>query len=206
MFDILHLDVYQLIFAYLSQQDLLTFLLINRTFYQQIMKYIDSAKLLKNIQNDKDLKRSCRSNMIITIKLNNNEELDWNFGLEGACQGGHCQLAQFVIKKGANYWSSGLYGACKGGHKKFAEWMIKNIIEENDTFHTIASLNSGLLGACKGGHIQLAQFMIEKGADKPNYGLCGACEGGHKNIMKSMIEKGAYYCEWCYESMDEHLK
>jgi len=122
MFEQLHLDVYQLIFAYLTQQDLLNFLLINKTFYQQIMKYIP-AKLLK-IQNNKNLEYCGNMNMIISIKLNTLTMIDWNKGLFGACQGGHKMLVELMIKKGATFWNWGLEGACRGGHKMLAELMI----------------------------------------------------------------------------------
>ncbi len=37
---------------------------------------------------------------------------NWNFGLYGACRGGHKELAELMIQKGANDWNRGLSGAC----------------------------------------------------------------------------------------------
>ena len=51
--------------------------------------------------------------------------MDWDDGLSGACQGGHRDLAEFMIEKGANNWNWGLDAACYGGHRDFAEWMIE---------------------------------------------------------------------------------
>jgi hypothetical protein len=49
---------------------------------------------------------------------------NWNWGLEGACQGGHPGLAQLMIDKGANDWNYGLEGACQMGHLILVQLMI----------------------------------------------------------------------------------
>ena len=53
------------------------------------------------------------------------ENLAWDSGLEGACLGGHRDLAEFMIQKGATDWNYGLYNACSGGHRDLAELMIE---------------------------------------------------------------------------------
>ena len=45
-------------------------------------------------------------------------------GLGGACDGGHRELAELMIEKGATDWNWGLMDACYGGHRDLAEWMI----------------------------------------------------------------------------------
>ena len=222
MFEQLHLDVYQLIFAYLTQQDLLDMLLINHTFYQQIMKYIPKLK----IYDHKALEYFGRFNMIISIKLNTLTAIDWNWnfgllgacegghkrfvelmiekgadnwdlGLFGACLGGHKMLVELMIDKGADYWNYALYGACKGGHRMLAEWMISKGANNFDW---------GLQGACEGGNKMLAELMISKGANYWDKALCKACEGGHKTLVELMIEKGAACCGYCNKSMEEHCE
>jgi len=192
--DTLHLDLYQLIFDYLMQQDLLNLLLIgNHTFYQQVMKYI--PKLLK-IEHYEHLYFCGKMNMIISIKLNTTA-LQWNWGLEGACLGGHIQLAEWFIKKGADNYSYGLFGACEGGHIDCVELMIK---------YDTCIFNLGLCGACKGGHKEIAELMIEKGACNWNWALYDACKYNHKMLIKLMIENGATLCDYCGKSMKKHLK
>ena len=107
---------------------------------------------------------------------------DWNGGLYGACEGGHMNIVNLMIEKGANYWNHGLYGACHGGHMNIVNLMI----EKGANYWT-----NGLTNACRGGHINIVKLMIEKGANNWNNGLCGACEGGHIDIVNLMIEKGA---------------
>ena len=48
------------------------------------------------------------------IKINelikiNKDEIDYNYGLYGACEGGHIKIIDMMIEKGANDWNSGLY-------------------------------------------------------------------------------------------------
>jgi hypothetical protein len=45
-------------------------------------------------------------------------------GLDGACLGGHKELAQVMIACGANARNRRLESACRGGHKELAELMI----------------------------------------------------------------------------------
>jgi hypothetical protein len=47
-----------------------------------------------------------------------------NYGLGGACQGGHEDLANLMIAKGAWDFDCGLYGACEIGHLNLAKLMI----------------------------------------------------------------------------------
>ena len=47
---------------------------------------------------------------------------NWNYGLKGACKGGHKEIVNYMISKGANNWNNGLYGACKGGHIEIVDY------------------------------------------------------------------------------------
>ena len=79
-----------------------------------------------------------------------------NQKLYEACIQGHRELAEWMIKKGADYWNWSLYGACRGGNRELVELMIKKGARD---------WNSGLVCACQGGYRELAEWMIEKGAD-----------------------------------------
>ncbi len=78
---------------------------------------------------------------------------EWNWGLEGACKGGHLDIIELMIDKGANW---GLEGACKGGHLDIIELMIEKGAKD---------WNWGLEGACEGGHLDIIKLMIKKGAE-----------------------------------------
>jgi len=78
----------------------------------------------------------------------------WNWGLWGACRGGHRDLAELMIK-GENNWNEGLGAACIGGHRDLAELMIQ---------HGANVWNDGLRSACDGGNSDLVELMIQHGA------------------------------------------
>ena len=121
----------------------------------------DKTKLLKKLCQKKHL---IHLNKLITIVHFWNFELDWDCGLYGACHGGHRDLAELMIAKGAINWDWGLGGACHGGHRDIVELMITK---------GAANWNEGLYGACRGGHRDMAELMIAKGAT-----YCTWC---HKN-------------------------
>ena len=189
MFHNLHLDIYQLVFDYLPQQDLLNILLINRTFYQQIMKYIDK---LCAIENNRDLRYVCKMNAVISLKLNE-YILDWNWGLRGACEGDHIRLVEQMIAKGANKFSSELFAdICKNNNEEIINIIIENIMHNCiNKKQKLIYLNNGLYGACLTGNMKFAELVIEKGAYGWDAGLRGACKGNNKKFAEWMIDKGA---------------
>jgi hypothetical protein len=78
-----------------------------------------------------------------------------NCALRGSCKGGHHELAELMIDKGANNLNWGLHYACLGGHHDLIEFMIS---KGADNF------NGGLSGACEGNHLDLVKLMISLGA------------------------------------------
>ena len=184
-----------------------------------------------------DFKLCCINNYIISIKILSltNDIFDWNWGLLCACWGGHRDLVDFMIKKGANDWNLGLIGACKGGaccagghcpHRDLVDFMIDKgannwngglfeACKGNGPHHrNLVDLmieygannwNLGLCGACRGGHYDLANFMIQNGADDWNGGLQSACLRGYRDLVNLMISKGATLCMHCHRKMDDHL-
>jgi hypothetical protein len=106
----------------------------------------------------------------------------WNWALCGACEGGHRELAELMISKGADGFHLGLAAACACGHRELAELMIAKGAK---------NFNRGLRGACGDGHRELVELMISKGADDWSLGLRAACIGGHRELAELMISNGA---------------
>ena len=50
-----------------------------------------------------------------------------NWGLYGASLGGHKDLVDFFIEKGANNWNGALRGASEGGHKYLVDFFENRI-------------------------------------------------------------------------------
>jgi len=139
---------------------------------------------------DKKLRIACKERNFPKIEWLLKEEFaDASSGLEGACEGGHVDIAQMMIDRDANL-EHGLLGACKGGHTDLIQFIIEKGRADED-FDLIDAVNSGLHGACEGGHKDLVQLMIDMGATCFHWGLFGACEGGHTDLAQMMIDKGA---------------
>jgi len=109
-----------------------------------------------------------------------------NLGMEKAASGGHRDLVQFFIEKGADNWNDGMMSAAKGGDKD----LVNFFIEKGADYYW----NFGMLRAARGGHRDLVQFFIEKGADHWDWGMLSAAEGGHRDLVQFFIQKGAN--EW----------
>ncbi len=72
--------------------------------------------------------------------------------LKIACKGGHIELVQLMIEKGATDWNWGLLGACRGGHMEIVKLMIekdssvmeynKYVCIENSNYHVLEYLNN----------------------------------------------------------------
>jgi ankyrin repeat protein len=114
--------------------------------------------------------------------------LNFNLGLNYACQNGQLEIVNLMIKKGATNWNWGISGACQNGQLKIVNLMIEKGADD---------WNEGLYTACQGGHLEIVNLMIEKGAYDWNNGLSAAYHGRHLEIINLMIEKGGTHCNNC---------
>ncbi len=138
------------------------------------------------------LYKSCLKNSKYWINyfIKKDADVDVDYGLYGACEGGHLEIVNLMLQKGANDCNYGLCGACEGGHLDIINTMIEKGANDWD---------SGLLKACKGGHLEIVNLMLKKGADKLSDGLGEACLGGHVDIVNLMNKlcKDRKYDDYC---------
>ena len=78
---------------------------------------------------------------------------DMNEAMINAALGGHQDLVNFFISKGANNWNRGMYGAAQGGHKDLVDFFISKGAN---------SWNWGKNNALSGGHKDLVKFFKQK--------------------------------------------
>jgi len=143
---------------------------------------------------DKILYVSCRDNNIyILLRLIKRyaSNLNYDYGLDGACFGGNLKLAKLMIKLGANNWDCCFTSACVNGNIKLVMLMIKNGAN---------NFNHGLKIACGYNNIELVKIMIKYGANNWDSGLSGACRYNNEDLQSLMIEKGATWCSYCENS------
>ena len=105
----------------------------------------------------KDFNNACvRGDLLSIVKSKNHPEL-LNAGFYSACRGGHKDLAELMITKGAKHWNDGLRAGCEEGHLEIVELMITK---------GASDYNSGLNNACFRGHKDLVKLMILQGANR----------------------------------------
>jgi hypothetical protein len=187
-------DILAAIYDHLPQRDLVVMSRVC-TITNNIHKNIKIRCDSKNPGRLQKIQECAACNHIICLqkyKLTTIEDFDQ--GLRSACEGGHLELANLMIKHGANDFDRGLRGACEKGHLKLVNLMIK---------HGANDFNRGLYDACEGGHLELANLMIKHGANDFSGGLYYACEGGHLELVNLMIKHGATTCDNCNTSAAE---
>ena len=94
-------------------------------------------------------------NKVVQIHKNENI-LNWDEGLYGACFNGDMEIINLMIKKGANDWDVGLNGACYGGNME----IVKLMIEKGAN-----AWNLGYAGCFFNQGTEIMNLMIEKGAN-----------------------------------------
>jgi len=76
-----------------------------------------------------------------------------NEGLGEAAKGGHKDLVEFFISKGASEWDEGMWDAAQGGHKDLVDFFISKGASDWD---------GGMRGAAREGHKDLIDFFKAK--------------------------------------------
>ncbi len=89
--------------------------------------------------------------MVVQLMIEKGAEV-WNWGLSGACKGGHMEIVKLMIEKGATDWNRGLYDACEGGHIEIVKLMIekgatdvesgKQVCMDYANYHILEYLNN----------------------------------------------------------------
>lgn len=120
---------------------------------------------------------------LIKIFISEYTKSDLNFGLASAARGGHIDIINFLISKGADEWNMGLDGAAEGGYKNLMDFFISRGACIWD--HT-------LYGAAKGGHEDIIKYVFSKGINNCNTGISGAAAGGHLKWVQYFFNKGNY--------------
>lgn len=147
---------------------------------------------------DGGLKFACKNNNETLIDFFIEKKANLQDGFEGACMGGHLDLAKKIYGTGLIEYDEFLFEemslACEYGHKNIVDFLIE--------IHTnYAIYDYGLEGACKGNNMEMVEYMIKCGTTNFDYGLKGACDGNNIEMAKLMIEYGANDFEevikWC---------
>lgn len=135
---------------------------------------------------------ACKSGKLDVVRLilNSNKngriiEVDVNKGLQGACIGGHVQIAKFMINIGARNFQDAFYYACKSRCVEIVEFMVKKC---NIKHYARDRLTECLSIACSHGGADVVKFLLKCGITRNDECLNWACEGGDLEIVKILID------------------
>ena len=159
---------------------------LNIYMLYELCGYSGSLRLLKKLKDiniDFIMAYACQGGNIDMVNLMiARGACHWNWGLERACAGNNPDIADMMIQHGAYSFDSCLLFACSSNSRQLVDKMITLGATDFD---------GGLAYACLYGHRTLAEYMISKGAVLMNWGLLMACRGGHIELVKLMISYGA---------------
>ncbi len=144
---------------------------------------------------------ACLKNDVPSIeKLINEGYNDWDKAMCGACQGGHYELVELILKQSNKRkwkydWKCVYHNACIGGNIS----VISLIMKQENVGTTSSEKLGGLAGACIGGHFELSkilylrtdQYVTNTQNILLNESIFGACKNGNKELIKYLITLGA---------------
>lgn len=110
------------------------------------------------------------------------DKMTLNNGMAGAAEGGHRDLVELFIQRGADNWIKGATGAARGGHEDLVDFFMARTDRREDL------LDSVLVGAAEGGHIHLVEKSIKLGATRLGWALASAAANGHKNVVEFLLK------------------
>lgn len=148
----------------------------------KVLKYVIKKENFSCLKLIETLCRYKHLDIINTLPTNHGV-IYANDGLAGACKGGHMDMIELMISRGANNWTRALHNACEGGHMDIVKLMISKGGE-------LKSDDNDLHRACKGGNMDIVNMIIEKKMiENWRQGFAGACKGGNIDIVFLMISK-----------------
>lgn len=104
-------------------------------------------------------------------------------GLMGAARGGHLDLVQFFVERGADDWDFAIEAAARGGDGKIIAFILE---KSKGNFNP----GCGLCGAARSGRLELVKFFLALPKARPhNSPILAAARGGHQNIVTLLMEQ-----------------
>ena len=125
---------------------------------------------------------------------------DYGTILQAASFGGHKEVVQMLLEKGAEvnvqggFYGNALQAASAGGHETIVQILLK---EGADVNVQGGDDGNALQAASAGGHEKIVQMLLKEGAEVNAQGgfygnaLQAASAGGHETVVQMLLEKGA---------------
>ena len=136
-----------------------------------------------------------------TIDVDSETDSNHDTALTLACAGGHEELVELLISRGANIEHKDKKGftplilAATAGHEKVVETLLKNGAEMEA--QSERTKDTPLSLACSGGRYEVVELLLNIGANKEHRNVSDytplslAASGGYVNIIKLLLSHGA---------------
>ena len=102
-------------------------------------------------------------------------------GLLGAAEGGHYDIAELLIERGANNFDGALFAAAAAGKHKMVELLIE---------HDASNLNEALRVAAANGHVKVVDILLDHRIRKNlDESLRIASANGHIKVVELLLKR-----------------
>ena len=131
------------------------------------------------------------NNQALLRELIEQQKIDWDEGLKGACKGGHTELVKYMISKGARVTIDILLQACESSHSNLVTFFA-SLLNDNYFSNTCESISLKdfeiiLRLACGSGHLSMIELAIQHGAKNFRDGM--RCALLHHNVESVKLMK-----------------
>ncbi|XP_017781821.1 PREDICTED: ankyrin repeat domain-containing protein 17-like isoform X2 [Nicrophorus vespilloides] len=150
-----------------------------------------------NLQTNTDYNTLQQNIIILGANINAQTDETQETALTLACCGGFTEVADFLIKAGADIElgaSTPLMEAAQEGHLELVKYLLENSANVHAQTQTG---DTALTYACENGHTDVADLLLQYGADLEHESeggrtpLMKACRAGHLCTVQFLISKGA---------------
>jgi len=164
----------------LWRRDISTFLPLPKDAYEKYKEILDRLSKLSGIYEKIEYLAINGYDLLLKPLLSTLS--DYNLVMTYAAYGGHIELVNLMLEKGANAYNNAMIEAAYRGHMNIVRLMLE--LGAND-------YNEAMSFAAKGGHIEIVRLMLEKGANNYNRAMASAAYKGHIEIVRLMLGLGA---------------
>lgn len=180
------------------------------------LKHLSEKYIISKNDKNNIILSSIHNLDICTVKILENANFNFDHFLTCACENGKLDIVKHLVSKGVNVNEEdtvSLKYACEYGHIQIVDFLIKNNANINDSLGIVVACEKGFIDivkllidngakieeclkyACKSGNLNLVKYLIEQKEVDVNedntLSLCYACKYNYIEIVKYLIEKNA---------------
>lgn len=146
-------------------------------------KYVEIFSKLSKFNNEYDKIKYLAENGYDVLLLPLLSDIDdYQYTMRQAARGGHMEIVNLMLQRGATNYSETMANAAAEGHIDIVKLMLDKGAKE---------YNWAMVAATSGNHIDIVRLMLERGANDYNTVMALASSRGYTGIVNLMLERGA---------------